>query len=430
LRITDNDRGWVEESFKWLIDIYGYPGSSKSQITFTEFTFPLSFQSDKTNAELLIKDLLGLLGLQNISISVEYISDLRDITNIPFEIQGYSPETELVTKINEGEKTYSLAIYNNLLSHPPRLLHDLILEIIKIKFEVDNINYENSEETEAFLYLVAVYFNLGFLLTQGMRNSGTSISGFWERKWNYTSLVPDDLMGYALAFNSMLKMEPDLQWTEKLPSQIKQSYFSSSEYFKKTRPALFNQQELEATNLLTAADNFSDANNFDSAIESLRKALFLTNDDFMKATIYNNIGYYLLRKQEYAKSIANFQKALEIYPGFGFANDNLGFAFIMSGDLETGRHYIECALKTEKNDDGYSYRNLALYYQLKKNYLLAEEYFKMSFLSKGLPVDLLEFFFARFLFETGKEEEALKYLDLAIAKGEPEAVSFKNSFNK
>jgi tetratricopeptide (TPR) repeat protein len=134
--------------------------------------------------------------------------------------------------------------------------------------------------------------------------------------------------------------------------------------------------------------------------------------------------------QEYQKSILQFQKALEIRPGYGYANDNLGFAFIMSGDLDSGKFYLNTALKTENNDAGYSYRNFALYHQKRQEYEQAEEYFQKAFNNILIPIDFLEYFYAQFLFEVGKKEDGMSFLKIAIEKGEPEAIKLMNSLNQ
>ena len=145
--------------------------------------------------------------------------------------------------------------------------------------------------------------------------------------------------------------------------------------------------------------------------------------------IYNFIGYAYLRIQEYEKSIPSFQKALEINPGYGYANDNLGLAFIMSGNLESGKFYLNTASKTDNNEDAYSYRNFALYHQKRKEYEQAEAYFQKAFSSIKTSVDLLEYFYAQFLFEIGEKENGIKYLKMAVDKGEPEAIKLMNTIS-
>ena len=52
----------------------------------------------------------------------------------------------------------------------------------------------------------------------------------------------------------------------------------------------------------------------------------------------------------------------------------------------------------------------------------AEEYFQLAFATITQQVDLLELHYSEFLFKQGKKDEALKYLKIAIEKGEPEAI--------
>lgn len=46
-----------------------------------------------------------------------------------------------------------------------------------------------------------------------------------------------------------------------------------------------------------------------------------------------------------------------------------------------------------------------------------------------IPIDLLEYFYAQFLFEIGEKEKGMEYLKKAIDKGEPEAIKLMNTIN-
>lgn len=204
-------------------------------------------------------------------------------------------------------------------------------------------------------------------------------------------------------------------------------YDKAVDYIKQTDNPLFNKQELTARSLYKSGSNCYDQNDFKKAISEFQKALFATNDIYFKMDIYNFIGYAYLRTKEYEKSIPNFQKALEINPGYGYANDNLGFAFIMSDDLETGKFYLNAALSTPNNDAGYSFRNFALYHQKRKEFKQAEEYFQKAFNNIVIPIDLLEYFYAQFLFEIGEKEKGMEYLKTAVDRGAPEAIQLMNA---
>jgi tetratricopeptide (TPR) repeat protein len=193
---------------------------------------------------------------------------------------------------------------------------------------------------------------------------------------------------------------------------------------------VINKQELMANALMKEAGEKASQMNFDDAIETYQKAIFLTQDDYLKSIIYHNIGYALLCKGDFEKGIPFFQKALIINPKAGYANENLSFAFIMLGDTDTGKYYHSLAAQTGKIIKAYSYRNLAMYHQKRGEMEKARQNFQKAFEHITIPVDWLEYLYAHFLFEQGEKEEALVYLQMAVEKGEPQAIQWMNEINK
>jgi Tfp pilus assembly protein PilF len=182
---------------------------------------------------------------------------------------------------------------------------------------------------------------------------------------------------------------------------------------------LYDEMEVKANDLFNEANTYFDNNDLEHAISTLQKILFLTNDDVMKADVYNNMGYYYIRKKDYQQGISNFRKALVLGPEYGFANDNLGYALIMTGELEEGVSYLDKAMQTGNNDIAYTLRNFALYHQRKKEFDLAEEFFRKSFDQKT-PVDLLEYHYGEFLLEQGDIENAKGFFLRSAEKKEEE----------
>lgn len=338
------------------------------------------------------------------------------------EIEGRTNDCELLVERSGETFYYELLIAKSLLKHTGQLLLLLEHSFIKIRLTENKIEYETGNEDDLFIFLAGIFLGHGVILYRNLVETGKSSDGFWEKKWRYVAIMPIPVMAYALALYSHLTESYEPDWKTNLSVDLAKQFENAIEYIKSDSNPLFNKQELEATRLLLDAQDKSDKNDFDGAINSYQKILFITNDDSLKLMVNNNIGYSYLRKGEYQKSIPYFQKALEINPGYGYANDNLGFAFIMSGDLETGKFYLHTALQAKNNDQAYSYRNLALYHQMRKEYSLAEENFQKAFNNIVLPVDLLEYFYARFLLEIGEVEKGMEFLNKAVEKGEPEAI--------
>jgi tetratricopeptide (TPR) repeat protein len=428
--ITDDDKYWVQERFRWLLSAYGYPYKSYKSVVFIKEFFPETF-SRKLDVDSLITDLCNLYKISKQQISVELTEDIRDSPDTPYEIHGKIIESHLFVDKSCNEFLYKINLSKSLLKHPGQLLINLEIIFIKITLTESKIEYEDLSDADEFVYLVGIFVGHGVILYQNLLNAAViADTFFWRRTWKYVSDIPVPVMAYALALYYNLKEEDTPDWMKYLSVDFQKQYEGAIKFIKKDSNPFFDKAELEARQLLQQAYSKSDQYDFDGAIEDYQKILFLTKDDILRSSAYNNIGYDYLRKKEYIKSIPFFQKALEIRPSFGYANDNLGFAFIMGGDLESGKFYLNAAMKTEDNDAGYSYRNFALYHQKRKEYKQAEEYFQKAFNNIVIPIDLLEYFYAQFLLEIGENEKGREYLQKGVEKKEPEAIKLMEHLNQ
>lgn len=426
-RITEPDRNWVEDNFKWLIEVYGYPDRQNQQIIISNKYFPKTFSVSNLKVENLIEDLCYLLSLNANKIKFELHEDLRDSYETPYVSEEKPFEAEV--EILEGNN-YKIHIAKSILNHHNRLIFNLIYEFIKIRLTEDKLQYDSGEDTSLFLFIAGIYFDFGVLLSQNLTDKGQINDAFWVTKWNYISEMPNEIMAFALAIYSKLTAQENPEWKNELPQEFRKLFDNAISYLKTNPSTILSTAELDASNLFRQAEQDYQNNNYNSAISYLEKALVLTKNKILKADIYNNIGYYQLRKGDYKKSIPNFKKALQIDSNYGFAYDNLGHALILIGELEEGKQELEKALKTENNDNAYTYRNLALYHLAKHEIETADSYFQLAFKSETNPVDLLELHYANFLFKQNEKEKGMQYLNIAVKKGEPEAIKRMSEINK
>lgn len=425
-RITEPDRLWVEDNFRWLIKVFGYPYPESVQILFSENYFPKTFKGDKVSIDNIIKDLCSLLQIREEKISFEVVNDIRDLYGVPYEIEEKPFETEL--EIQEEE--YKIYIANSLQKHPKRLVYNLVYECIRIKLTDNKLQFDTGDDTGLFIYLAGIYFGFGVLLSHNLRDTGRVNDGFWETKWNYISEMPNEIMAFALATYSKL-IDQDLpKWKEDLPDDLKSQFENAIKYLTDYPSELYDTKELEANVLFKTAYDQYVKNEFEEAIANLQKILFLTGDDIMKADVYNNLGYYSTRLKKYEQSVSYLKNSIQIIPDHEYANNNLGYALIQLGMLEEGKEFLEKTLATENNDAAYTYRNLAIYYHAKGEINKAEDYFKKSFESLTAPVDLLEYHYADFLIKNGEIEKGLEFLTKSVEKGEPEAIEKMNEIRK
>jgi Flp pilus assembly protein TadD len=73
------------------------------------------------------------------------------------------------------------------------------------------------------------------------------------------------------------------------------------------------------------------------------------------------------REKQRGKAVAHYQKALEIYPGFYAARNNLGSIYLDAGDFEGARSEFEQVVKVNQSDSA-AYFNLANVYLLTRRY--------------------------------------------------------------
>jgi tetratricopeptide (TPR) repeat protein len=413
-KITPDDKNWVEENFRWLKEVFGYPNKLEELVLITPKFFPLTFSLEAASIENVITDLCKLFDISRNAVKYEILTDLRDYNNIPYEIEGKPFECE--TELKKG--AYTIFVANSLLKNRERLIYSLIYEFIRIRLTESELEFDvGGDDTPLFIYLAGIYYGFGIILAQNLLHAGRSSDGMWEIKWNYVSEMPQQVMAYSLATYSNLRGEHDPLWKNEFTGDFKKMLENALEYLRANPTDLYDELEVKSNDLFNQANDHFEKREFDEAIATLQKILFLTNDTHLKADVYNNMGYYYMLAKDYQKGISNFRKALVLGPEYGFANDNLGYALILTGELEEAVLYLDKAMKTGNNDPAYTFRNFALYHQHKGQHELAEEFFQKSF-SENTPVDLLEYHYGEFLLEQGNIDKAKIFFMMSAEKKE------------
>jgi hypothetical protein len=428
--ITDTDREWVHHCFEWLVKGYGYPSADFEPVLFSKKFFPLTLSQIQANIDPLLTDLCRLFKINRSIISFEIEEDIRDTHGTPYEFQDSPFECE-VEQIKQGDGYhYKFHFANSTLKNPKRALFHAVFQFIKIKLSLNDPEWMESNDHYFLFYLIGIYTGWGVILTQTMTDIGHHQDGlFWEQKWKYISPMPVPVMAYSLALHSCMREEYEADWKSFLPTGVRSQYEKAVEFIRQNPNPVINKGELTAKTLFKESFRQSNEKDFDKSIETCRMALFLTSDDQLKASLHNKIAYTLLLKGEFKKAIAGFQKAIELNANALYVYDNLSFAFIMLDDADTGKYYHSLA-QGHKRVKAYAYRNLALYHQKREETEKARENFQQAFEHITIPVDWLEYLYARFLFEQGEKEEALLYLQMAVDKGEPKAVEWMHKLNE
>ncbi|HTA28725.1 MAG TPA: tetratricopeptide repeat protein [Bacteroidia bacterium] len=425
--ITQNDREWINRAFKFVINNFGLPGKNVKQIDFTSYYFPETFKERRFDVNLFVKDLSEYLLLDIKRITVKFEKDIRDMPQTPYQVYGdaFYSELEIINDDNVGRR-YFIHIGNNLNDHQDILVIKIIIELLKIKIIEKEPQYSIEGISNLFVYVMGIYFGLGYILSTKLYEIGTEVNAGWKRTWKFNSGVPPQVMAYALAFYVIIQDNGYPAWVDKLTQQMMDEFDLSIEYLSVFNVDLFlkeekPEEEFIADEIIKVVQRFYSENNFEAAISELRKAIPLTSNSRKLASRYCSLGYYYLRLEKYEESIPYFLKSLEFIPDFAYSLDNLGFAYLMIDKLDEGRESIEKAMATGSDDRAYSFRNLGIYHMKKNEMEEANDYFQETFETKR-KVDLLEYFYAQFQFLKGDKKKGMRYLEMAVAKGEPEAI--------
>ncbi|WP_294296437.1 hypothetical protein [uncultured Chryseobacterium sp.] len=349
-KTEENKQGWIETSFFILLKAYGIPKNSGDQYLLNSQFFPNLFSSKKLEIQNLIQDLSNILDLNSNKISYEISKDLRDSQSTPYVSQGNINEIE-ITKNDEA--SYCITISNSIKDRQKQFIYTIIIEFIRIKLLESRIFEKSNNLSEDFLFLAGVYFGFGVILFENRSEVGTVRTGFWKKTWRFLSPVLPESIIYSFTFYQKLFPVSNFNWKQTLPSEILKNIDASIHLFD-------SDFEMEAIK-----EDFIINTDVVKSIVERRENRNLT------ATEKNNIGYRKLKEGLLEESARYFREAIQDRSNFGYANDNLGYTLILQGELEEGFHFLQQAIRTNNNNQGYSYRNLALYYHKKGN--LAEE---------------------------------------------------------
>ncbi len=414
--LTALDKQWVESNMKWLRLM---KPENKAQFSFDKINFPETFKDNAIDSSTLVADISKLLSLDNSIIEINFIEDITSTYGLP-----YSAQEIFKSDLQENDHGYKIILGEYIIKHPKQHINRIICECIKIKLLEDEISFDTGSDTDSFIFLAAIHYGFGLILSQNLIDVGTKSDGAWVSNWRYSSAIPFQVMAYALAFYCAGANAEIDEWEDSLSDEFRRELHLSHKFVKSSISKSIPERMdniLDEDQLYNLACNKFKKGHLEEAISILHKVVKNTKNQKLKFLSLHNIGYYLQTLGRYKESIEYFHLVLEYNPGNAYANDNLGFAYVLTGQPEKGKFYIDLAINTGESNLAYSYRNTALYFGEIKDMDQAEKYFQKS-LEIHAPVDLLEYFYGKHLLAKGKKDDAIEYLTIAANKGEMDAL--------
>lgn len=418
LPITEDDRDWIEDNFRWLFGVWGYPQIGLLQYVFNEASFPNSHKLAQPTAESLKDDICQLLGIDTNKVLIVFRDDIRDIKDMPYGFDGAPFESEV--DLQPELKQVTLA--SNLKKHGARLLHCLVLALVEVRLYEDELKYDSGEDSEHFIFLAAVYQGFGAIILKNLVDRGKSIDGFWESTWNFGTIVPEEVLAYSLALYMNITRLTEPNWLGDLNERQRKLIQTSLSYLKENPSKLEREAEVQAQKFLSQGSELAKENKFQEAIQVTRKGLFLSEDAILLSDLHNNIGYYQQRLGQYEMSIESFNSALALDDGNAYAFSNMSYSIMMMNRLDVAEPLVREQLEIS-DDLGFAHRNLAVYHWKVGKPELAEAHFQEG-LRQGNTTDLLELHYAQFLWEQGRADESRTQLAVALERKEPEALAW------
>jgi len=420
LAITDADRAWIDESIAILLQ--SCEKLSPGQIEFDARFFPKTHSFKNFDSNAFIKELQSMYSLGQYEISVISFQDESSANIIPVALSSLGEE--VYTEHVEPGEVYIIHISERVFKNEFRLRAILCQEYIRIHlgFSLEERPEEFAYSDDLFIRISMVFYGLGLFLNDGQGLVDVRYQAGIQSTNRYEQLVPFEWLAYTLGLFAYLTNDTEVKWLPHFKREVQNEFDRVMKFLSNSWPTEIPMVQVDSDpkirNRIDEAADLYSAGKYDEAISMLEALIPKLNDDYTKGFVRNSLGYYKIVKGDIKGSIPDFIEAIDYNPKDAYAFDNVGFSYILLGELEKGNEYIELAMNTEGNDMAYSLRNKAVYFQRLGDLTTALEYFKKAYAQKS-PVDYLHYFYGKFLIEYGELELGKKYL-----KKETMAINF------
>jgi len=165
-------------------------------------------------------------------------------------------------------------------------------------------------------------------------------------------------------------------------------------------------------------------------LKILKEALKYAPNVSFEADILNNIGVFLLINNNIEECIEYFKMSLIKDSSLMLAYHNLVLAHLLKSEINLAKLEIDKLENLSQGvDKGYKYRNLGVYYYLTGDIENAKNNFEKGILeTTQYEILLIDFYYAKFLYETGYPLKAKEYFEKSLKQNIFEAKKWLQTY--
>lgn len=403
LRLSSEEKEWVEDNFVWLMDVFGYPSSKYNQLLFTKENFPATFSNNTIEAKFLLQDICDYSGIPIDKVSIHFISDLRNTEMVPFETDEPAFESEL--NVEDGK--YTILIAKKMQDHPGRLVHLMVYQCVKIQLIENNLDFATGADTEQFIFLASIFLDFGLLLSTNLRDIGKIEDGTWETHWSYVAPIREEVLAYSLALYVHMAGQLHAEWIGFLAPGFRKLFDAALINLQKHPSELVDPEERRAADLIEDASEATDSGAFHQAFTLFSEALPLTKNTGTREKVLNNLGSLCHRLKRFEDAIPYFNSVLELFPEDQFALDHLSLAHIKLRHMDEARVLLERSSALGGHPNTMLY--FSFYFWVLGDVENAHRYFKRIFEFDEARDGYFELVMGDLLIQDGFRDEGLAY---------------------
>lgn len=233
--IDTDDKSWIEESFLWLIDEFGFDTLANVTVILpTNEFFPDEYSEDKEDLQLLLKRLCGWMGVDpnRVELDIFHDEDRQARRSLPFAESSHSGALGHYLKRRDK---FVVSVEASQVSDPTCLVATLAHELAHVRLIGEGRISASFDDHEPLTDLLTVFLGLGVFTGNSVFSFNQWTDAFsqgWETE--RVGYLTEEMFGYALAAFAWLRGESKPGWPKYLEGNVSAYFKSSHKYLERT----------------------------------------------------------------------------------------------------------------------------------------------------------------------------------------------------